>query len=185
MKLNTRQITISGLLVGLTLVMGSTGIGFIPVPTPAGAATLMHLPVELAGIVEGPFVGAFTGLIFGLFTLRFLGDLRVVIPARLLIGVVAYLVYRLCGRRAWSVPVAAAAGSITNTVGTLGLAVLFGYIPFAGKEGALAIALVQGVPEAIAAAVIVTPVALAVREIASRQTSSRVSRWRDGRWRNP
>ena len=46
MKLNTRQIVISGLLVALALVLGVTGLGFIPVPTPAGAATLMHIPVE-------------------------------------------------------------------------------------------------------------------------------------------
>ncbi|MEW6228922.1 MAG: ECF transporter S component [Bacillota bacterium] len=171
MKLNTRQITVSGLLVALTLVMGATGIGFIPVPTPAGAATLMHLPVELAGMLEGPLVGSFVGLIFGLFTLRFLGDPRVVIPARLLIGVVAYLVYKVCGKRVWSVPLAAAAGSATNTVGTLGLAVLFGYIPFGGKEGALAIALLHGVPEAIVAALVITPIVLAVTGIQRRKTA--------------
>ncbi len=168
MKLGTRQIVVSGLLVALTLVMGMTGIGFIPVPTPAGAATLMHLPVELAGMLEGPLVGSFVGLIFGLFTLRFLGDLRVVIPARLLIGVVSFLVYRACGRKAWGIPIAAAAGSITNTVGTLGLAVAFGYIPLAGKEGALAIALLQGVPEAIVAAVVLTPIVLAVGKLQRR-----------------
>jgi uncharacterized membrane protein len=99
MKLNTRQIVISGLLVALALVLGVTGLGFIPVPTPAGAATLMHIPVELAGILEGPVVGSFVGLIFGLFTLRFLADPRVVIPARLLIGIVSYLLLSRQGFR--------------------------------------------------------------------------------------
>jgi len=170
-KLNTRQIVISGLLVALTLVLGATGIGFIPVPTPAGAATLMHLPVELAGILEGPLVGSFVGLIFGLFTLRFLGDPRVVIPARLLIGVVSYLVYRACGKKAWAIPVAAVAGSATNTVGTLGLAVLFRYIPLAGKEGAMAIAVLQGVPEAVFAAVVITPIVFAVERMKRRKVA--------------
>ncbi|MCR4425390.1 MAG: ECF transporter S component [Firmicutes bacterium] len=165
MKLSVDQIAISGILVSLTLVLGVTGIGFIPLPTPAGAATLMHMPVELAGILEGPIVGLFVGLIFGLFTLRFLGDPRVVIPARLLIGVVAYLVYRICGRRSWSIPIAAAAGSLTNTVGTLGLAVYFGYFPLRGQGGALSIAVVQGVPEAIVAALVLTPVVIAVNKM--------------------
>ncbi|HAV21042.1 MAG TPA: ECF transporter S component [Bacillota bacterium] len=165
MKLNTKQIVISGLLVALALVLGVTGLGFVPVPTPAGAATLMHLPVELAGILQGPVVGSFVGLIFGLFTLRFLPDPRVVIPARLLIGIVSYLVYAGCGKKSWSIPLAAIAGSLTNTVGTLGLAVVFGYIPFSGPEGAIGIALLQGVPEAILAAVVITPVAIAVKRL--------------------
>ena len=62
-------------------------------------------------------MGSFVGLIFGLFTLRFLGDPRVVIPARLLIGVVSFLVYRACAEGAWGIPIAAAAGSATNTRG--------------------------------------------------------------------
>lgn len=170
MKLNTRQIAVSGFLVALTLVMGSTGIGFIPVPTPAGAATLMHLPVELAGILEGPLVGSLVGLIFGLFTIRFLPDPRVVIPARLLIGPVAYLVYRICRRSAWGIPLAAAAGSATNTIGSLGLALYFGYYPLRGKEGVIAMALGHGIPEAILAAVVLTPIVLAVARI-DRQPS--------------
>ncbi len=165
MKVNTRQIVVSGLLVALALVLGVTGLGFIPVPTPAGAATLMHIPVELAGILEGPIVGSFVGFLFGIFTLRFLADPRVVIPARLLIGIVSYLVYAGCGKKPWSIPIAAIAGSLTNTVGTLGLAVLFGYMPLSGPEGAIGIALLQGAPEAIFAAVIITPVAIAVKRL--------------------
>ena len=46
----------AGLLVALTVILGTTGIGFLPVPTPAGAATLMHIPVILAGLVSTPLV---------------------------------------------------------------------------------------------------------------------------------
>ncbi len=129
----------------------------------------MHIPpVELAGILEGPVVGSFVGLIFGLFTLRFMADPRVVIPARLLIGIVSYLVYAGCGKKSWSIPLAAIAGSLTNTVGTRPGS-LFGYMPLSGAEGAIGIALLQGAPEAIFAAVIITPVVVAVKRLEARK----------------
>ncbi|HHY46157.1 MAG TPA: ECF transporter S component [Firmicutes bacterium] len=165
MKLTTRQVVTSGILTALTIAMGATGIGFIPVPTPAGAATLMHLPVILAGILEGPVIGALTGLIFGLFTLQFLPDPFVVLPARLLIGVVAFLVYRATRRTAWGTALAAAAGSATNTVGTLGLFTLLGYAPISGKGGVIAIAVTHGIPEAIVAAIVIMPVVMAVTKV--------------------
>lgn len=168
MRLSIRQIVVSGILAALTIVMGATGIGFIPVPTPAGAATLMHLPVILAGILEGPLVGSLTGLIFGLFTLQFLADPLVVIPARLLIGVVAYYVYMLTRKTSWGLALAAAAGSATNTIGTLSIFALRGYAPVAGEKGILTIAIAHGIPEAIVAAVVITPIALAVSKSMAR-----------------
>jgi uncharacterized membrane protein len=83
-------------------------------------------------------------------------------------GPIAYLVYAGLERKTWSVPLAAAVGSIVNTVGTLGLAVAFGYVPLAGKTGALAIAVIQGVPEALVAAVLLTPIVLAVTKTMRR-----------------
>jgi len=168
LRFDTRQITIAGVLGAVTVVLGTTGLGFVPVATPAGAATFMHLPVVLAGMLGGPAVGAAVGAIFGFTTLRFLGDIRVVMPARLLMGPNAYLVYAGLGRKPWSVPLAAAVGSIVNTVCTLGLAVAFGYIPFAGKTGALAIAVIQGIPEALVAAILLTPIVLAVAKTMHR-----------------
>ena len=111
------------------------------------------------------------GLIFGFTTFQFMPDLRVVIPARLVIGPAAFLVYaalRGKGRGTSSglaATVAAAVGSLVNTVGTLGLAVTFGYIPLAGKTGALGIALLQGGPEALASAIVLTPIVYAVNRI--------------------
>jgi uncharacterized membrane protein len=81
---------------------------------------------------------------------------------------VSFWVYNLLKRRPWGLPLAAAAGSLTNTVGTLALAVTFGYIPLAGKTGALSIAAVQGMPEAIVAAVLIPPVVLAVNKALRR-----------------
>jgi uncharacterized membrane protein len=74
----------------------------------------------------------------------------------------AFWVYSGLRRRTWGLPLAAAVGSLANTAGTLALAVLFGYIPLAGKTGALAIAIMQGGPEALVAAVLLTPIVLAV-----------------------
>ena len=66
-KLTTRQLVISGLLGAIAIILGITRLGFIPVPTPAGHATIMHIPVILGGILEGPIVGALVGLIFGVY----------------------------------------------------------------------------------------------------------------------
>ena len=50
------------MLCGLLLVMGMTGIGFIPLPVIK--ATTMHIPVILAGIFLGPNYGAAVGFVF-------------------------------------------------------------------------------------------------------------------------
>ena len=67
-KLTTRQMAISGMLGAIAILLGITRLGFIPVPTPAGHATIMHIPAILGGIIEGPLVGALTGLIFGIYS---------------------------------------------------------------------------------------------------------------------
>lgn len=118
-------------------------------------------------------MGSLVGLMFGLTTFQFLPDFRVVIPARVLIGPVAFAVYAALrrgrrqgnGGRALAAPAAAVAGSLTNTVGTLTLAVVFGYIPLAGKTGALGIALLQGGPEALASALVLAPIVYAVNKV--------------------
>ncbi|MCK5768367.1 MAG: ECF transporter S component, partial [Candidatus Atribacteria bacterium] len=53
-KLTTRQMAISGMLGAIAILLGITRLGFIPVPTPAGNATIMHIPAILGGIIEGP-----------------------------------------------------------------------------------------------------------------------------------
>ena len=135
-KITTRQIVMAGMLSAITVVLSATGIGFIPLPSAAGRATFIHVPVSLAGVLEGPLVAAFTGFIFGLYS--FLTPMGV-IPAdpivrilpRIFIGVVAYYVYRACGQhRTLGAALAAVFGTLTNTLGFLGLAVLMGYMPW-------------------------------------------------------
>lgn len=53
--LNVRRMVIIAIFGAITIVLGMTPLGFIPVgPT---RATIMHIPVIIAAIVEGPLVG--------------------------------------------------------------------------------------------------------------------------------
>ena len=51
-KSNTRYMALLAMLCGVLLVMGMTGIGFIPFPIIK--ATTMHIPVILGAILLGP-----------------------------------------------------------------------------------------------------------------------------------
>lgn len=66
-KFSTREITVTGLLFAITIVLGVTGLGFISVPP--FKSTIMHIPVIIGAILEGPVVGAMIGLLFGLFSM--------------------------------------------------------------------------------------------------------------------
>lgn len=101
--LSVRKMAIVGVLGGLSVMLGLTPLGFIPVgPT---RATIMHIPVIIGAIMEGPIVGGLIGLIFGLSSMFqaatnptpvsfvFLDPLVSVLP-RVLIGVVAHYSYK-------------------------------------------------------------------------------------------
>ncbi len=102
LKFDVRKLAIIGILGGISTVLGLTPLGFIPVgPT---RATIMHIPVIIGAIMEGPIVGAFVGLIFGIFSIFqavtnptpvsfvFLNPLVSVVP-RVLIGVLSFYAY--------------------------------------------------------------------------------------------
>lgn len=63
-KTDTRYMATLAMFCGLLLVMGMTGIGFIPLPVIK--ATTMHIPVILGAILLGPGAGAVLGAVFGL-----------------------------------------------------------------------------------------------------------------------
>jgi uncharacterized membrane protein len=160
-RLSVRQIVIAGILGGIAVFLGYTRLGFIPVPNLAGNATIMHVPAILGGALEGPVVGTIVGAIFGIFSfiqaeVPFFRDPLVSILPRLFIGVVAWAVF--VSLRNWSIDVAAATagvlGSMTNTVGVLGMAVLLGYLPLA--------ATIPIIPQAIAEAVLAAVVTVVV-----------------------
>lgn len=98
----TRKIVIVGMLSSICIFLGLTGLGFIPIP-PA-KATIMHIPVIIGAIIEGPIVGALVGLVFGIFSMYqafaapmptsfiFWNPIIAVLP-RILIGIVSYYAY--------------------------------------------------------------------------------------------
>jgi uncharacterized membrane protein len=160
-SLSVRQIVIAGILGGIAIFLGYTRLGFIPVPNISGNATIMHVPAILGGALEGPVVGTIVGGIFGVFSfiqaeVPFFRDPLVSILPRFFIGVVAWAVF--AGLRNFSLDLASAAagvlGSLTNTVGVLGMAVLLGYLPVA--------AVVPIVPQAIAEAILAAIVTVVV-----------------------
>ncbi len=61
---DTRYMATLAMLCGVLLVMGMTGIGFIPLPVIK--ATTMHIPVILGAILLGPKAGGILGAVFGL-----------------------------------------------------------------------------------------------------------------------
>lgn len=63
-KLDTHRMVTLAMLCGILVVMGMTGIGFIPLPIIK--ATTMHIPVILGAVLLGPSAGAVLGAVFGL-----------------------------------------------------------------------------------------------------------------------
>ena len=140
-KLSIKEITTGAVLIAISIVLGITGLGFIPLPIPVLAGTIFHIPVIIAGILLGPEMGFITGLVFGIFAVQQFGGAFpwfVLIPGRPLIGLTAY--YSFTGMknllrriktinpitvRSVSSCIAGILGSLTNSVATLGLGVMF------------------------------------------------------------
>ena len=180
---HTRRIVVTGVMAAISILLSLTPLGFIPVPTAAGNATILHIPAVIAGVLEGPIAGLIVGLVFGLTsffhaTVPFFKDPLVSILPRLFIGVVAYYVYAglsklLRGRNIWlALAVTGLMGSITNTVLVLGMI----HVRFHTAWQALAtIAVVNGSPEAIVSAILTTVVVAAYWGVARRNAKSRIS----------
>ena len=159
--LSVRKIVITGVLAAIAILLGYTRLGFIPVPNLAGNATIMHVPAIIGGVLEGSLVGSLIGGIFGIFSFLqattpvFKNPIVAILP-RLLIGIAAYFTY--VGLKRWNEYAALAAsgivGSLTNTVFVLGIAGLFGLIPWA--------AMPPIIPQAIAEAIIAAIITVAV-----------------------
>ena len=63
-KMDTRYLATLAMFCGVLLVLGISGIGFIPLPVIK--ATTMHIPVILGAILLGPSAGGVLGALFGL-----------------------------------------------------------------------------------------------------------------------
>lgn len=186
-KFSVRQMAMVGMLSAISIFLGLTGLGFIPIPPVK--ATIMHIPVIIGAIVEGPIVGALVGLVFGLFSMYqnftapgptsfiFWNPIIALVP-RILIGIVAYYVYTIIKKKIKnqniSIAIASICATLVNTIGVLGLTYIFyleKYSAILGinpKTAGVAIATIgatNGIPEAIVSAVISVPVIIALLKI--------------------
>lgn len=161
----------AGVLVAITILMGVTGLGFIPVPNITANATIEHVPTILGGVLEGPIVGMVTGFFFGLVsflraTTPIFKDPLVAFVPRILIGLTSWLAF--AALRRFSIDVAAFVagfiGSATNTFFVLTFAIWRGYLPLQ----VVPIILPQAIAEAIIAAILTTIIARAVYIVRAR-----------------
>jgi len=143
LRLSTHDLAVAGVFGALAIVLAFTPLGLIPVPNPTEAATSLHLPAIIAGILSGPLVGGMVGLVLAisswyLFSAAFMtfagGNLLVALLAafvpRILIGIVAYYTYRPLRRwPALAAGAAAVTGTLTNTFGVLGILIWLGTLP--------------------------------------------------------
>ncbi len=191
-RVNVRRMAIIGVLSSISIMLSMVpGIGYIPIgPT---NATIMHIPVIIGAIIEGPVVGMAIGAIFGLTSMfraltmptitsfPFLNPLVSVLP-RILIGLVAYYVFKMCMKLSknnsyisgW---ITGIIGSLINTGCVLGMIyVLYGakYAEaFAESVGEAVQAvgvliwgmvLTNGIPEALVGGLIVSALSVALNK---------------------
>nr|WP_304969917.1 ECF transporter S component [Romboutsia ilealis] len=179
-KTDVRRMAIIGVLSAISIMLSMTPLGFIPIgPT---NATIMHIPVIIGAIIEGPVVGITVGFIFGATSLlkaltmptitsfAFVNPLVSVLP-RMLIGIVAYYVYKLTIKFTKNVFVSGwitgVMGSLVNTAVVLGMVyILYGarYAEALGESASAAKTLIltlvatNGIPEAIVGGFVVSAV---------------------------
>jgi uncharacterized membrane protein len=185
-RLSTRQLTVIGMLSAISIVLGATGYGFIPLPM--AKATILHIPVIVGAILEGPLVGAIIGFFFGMFSLiqnytapssifspAFQNPIVSVLP-RILIGIASYYSYKfMLGKNdTLKASVGAIVGTLTNTVVVLTMIYLLypnlAFLkPGAGSSSAAkiiyGIALTNGIPEVIVGTIITVPIVMAIKKI--------------------
>lgn len=170
----TRKIVTIGVLGAISVLLGLTHWGFIPW-FGGISLTIMHIPVIIGAVLEGPLAGAAIGLIFGLFSLIqaavaptgpgdvfFTNPIVSVLP-RMLLGPAAWLAWQALKRWPVSGLIAAGlAGSLTNTVLVLSALALWNYLPWAAVP---TVAVVNGLPEASVSAALTLAVVAAWRQI--------------------
>ncbi len=185
--LSIRQMTMIGMLSTVSIFLGLTGLGFIPIPPVK--ATIMHIPVIIGAIVEGPVVGSLVGLVFGLFSMYqnftapgptsfiFWNPIIALVP-RVLIGITAYYIYAFLKNKiknkSISIGTAAICATLVNTIGVLSLTYIFYLERYSNALGIdsstagaaiAAVGVTNGIPEAIISGVISVPVVLAILKI--------------------
>jgi len=138
-KNNVRRIAMTGMMIAISILMTYTPFGTVRLV--AVEATIAHLPTIILAIVEGPVCGLIAGTAMGIVSMiysitmpatalsPFIANPLVSILPRIFIGLFSYYAYvglskAMKGTKAGqiiSVAVGSAVGSITNTVGVLGM----------------------------------------------------------------
>ena len=190
----TLHLVLTALFVALVLLLGLTPIGLIPLGFIN--VTVLCVPVIVGTLLLGLRTGLLLGFCFGGVSAlsafgiygtpsALAGALVAASPVlaaimcflpRLMVPVVAHLVYRLVSKgeptKKRAVPFAAVAGSLTNTILYLGLMLLFYVIMGINSEGVLTLiggtGLIAGTSEAVVAALIATPVLAALWRVSRR-----------------
>lgn len=184
MTLSTRSIVVAGILIAITILLSVANIGYIPVPNVSGSATILQVPTIIGGVLEGPIVGGVVGLVFGitsyfapgvqaLFVDRpFWVPIIVLLLPRVLIGVVAWYVYAALRKNNEILALGAAGvlGTLTNTVGVVGLGVLFNVLPAA----VIPTIIPQAIAELVISAVLVIAVVAAYKGLTRGRQGSTV-----------
>ena len=201
--MDTRYMATLAMLCGILLVMGMTGIGFIPLPVIK--ATTMHIPVILGAILLGPRAGAVLGTIFGMCSIwantttpgllsfafspfmtteGLVGvakSLWIALGCRVLFGALAgwlWMIFRKVLKTEYAaLPITAAVSTICHTLLVMGsiyalltqqyaeaknvaISAVFGLI--------MGTVTASGIPEAIAAAILVTVIGKALLHLLAR-----------------
>ena len=202
-KMDTRYMATLAMLCGILLVMGMTGLGFIPLPVIK--ATTMHIPVILGAILLGPAAGGVLGGLFGLCSMwtntaspgllsfafspfmtteGFPGILKsiwIALGCRILFGVAAGWLWKLVKKGLTNdyaaLPVTAAVSTLLHTILVMGsIYVLLAQQYAQAKNVAysavfgliMGTVTASGIPEAIAAAILVTVIGKALLKLMAR-----------------
>lgn len=191
---NVRNLTTLAFFVALIILMGFTPVGYIPLGFIN--VSILAIPVVIGTILLGLQKGMILGACFALTsilrafgiggapsslvaTLMAASPIYMIVMSlapRLLIAVTTHFVYRAAEKRLGSVKAvmpAAVLGSFTNTVFYLGLMLVF-YImagidtaPVIGLIGGTAV--ISGTAEAVAAALISTPIIAALGKVMHKE----------------
>ena len=151
--MSVRQLSTAGLLVGITIFLGISGYGFIPLF--AVNATILHIPTIIGAMAAGPKVGAMTGFFFGMFSfiqafrspavmMQFASSynplyaLIICVVPRVAIGWIAWKLFRILpGKVAVRAGGAAVITTFLHTVMFLSLFYLLVGVPFVPTARAL------------------------------------------------
>lgn len=200
---DTRSMAMLAMLCGILVVMGITGIGFIPLPVIK--ATTMHIPVILGAILLGPSAGGVLGCVFGLCSiwantttpglLAFafspfmttegaigaVKSLWIALGCRILFGLIAGWLWKLMKKLSVqdyaALPITAAVATICHTILVMGSIYLLLAQQYAAAKNVGVTAVfglimgtvtASGIPEAIAAAILVTVLGKALIKLMAR-----------------